>query len=1421
MASEPIESLEKTSQPSLEKTSHLSGHDSMAKTMTKISPSSDSLSSYSTQKRDFVTFSHLVSVKLEEHNYLLWKQQISTAIRGHDLQQFIDKTVKPPAQYLTIGDDGEGLLNPVFLDWQRQDHLLMSWMTCSMSEGVLTRVVGCDSSLKIWEKLQIHFTSQTKAKLRQLKTQLKSIKLQNLSVNAYLLKLKGIIDALSAIGHPISESDHIDQILEGLPEAYDPFVTSVTSRKDPYTVDEIEALLLSQETRLEQHQRASEVTTNVVHTRGSSRGSFGRGRRGGRSGGRDHGSRPRGGANSMSRSTSSASSTRSAVQCQICKKNGHEARSCWYRYDDDFQSLNISDNNGAQKSQSANLVSTDSVVDPDWYLDSGATTHVTHDESNIPEKSGIRKHDSISVGDGFDLSVNCSGNSSVSVSPTASLHLSDVLHVPSMSKNLLSIYRLCLDNNILISFFSNVYVIKDLRTHKELFRGYTKTGLYPLRQILHHLRSLKTSRSSQAAHLTTSSVPQSSPSDSVLQFRCNTCSFVTSSAVSSFRIWHNRLGHSSSPVVSHIMKLCNVFNNKNSSFDFCNSCCLAKSHKQPFPDSLTQYTKPLQLIHTDIWGPAPQMSLDGYKYYIHFTDAFSRYVWFYPLRAKSEAYATFLSFKAMVELQFHTSILAVQSDSGAEFLKIGKYLHEHGILHRLSCPYTHEQNDVAKRKHRSITEIGLTLLANAALPFTLWPEAFHTAVYLANRLPSRVLAGVSPFQTLFGHAPGFQHLRTFGCLCFPHTRPYNKHKMQYRSVQCIFIGYSPVHKGYRCWDPRGRVYVSRDVIFNESEFPYSRLVNCSHSPFSSSAAVLPPGNPPIAPTSQQLGITGQDSVSVPSSSVAGVTLSPAPAMSQERFSSGGASPVSALPVNTSLSTSVAHSSSSASASAPTSVPSRMVTRSMNGIYKPKALIVDTSSGEPTSVSHALNNPVWKAAMDAEYAALISNQTWHLVSLPPNRSAIGCKWIFKKKTFPDGTWKNKARLVAKGFHQQEGFDFKETFSPVVKPVTIRLILSLAVANQWSIRQIDVNNAFLNGFLKEEVYMVQPPGYESSDKSLVCRLDKALYGLKQAPRAWFERLGTALHNFGFSNSKCDQSLFIRKTLSDVTYVLVYVDDIILTGTSAVAISALISALHDQFALKDLGPLTYFLGIEVKRLHDGSLFLSQAKYIRGVLAKAGFTKARPDPTPMSSGTVLVKAGSQPLVDISLYRTVVGSLQYATITHPEISFAVSKVCQFMQAPCLHHWKAVKRILRYLAGSLTHGLLLKPSLNHTLVAFCDADWATDRDDRRNVTGYCVYFGPNLISWSLLSELNVRLVHVPRVFCDNLSAVLMTANPILHARTKHLELDLHFVREHAIRRDIRVCHIPSSRQVADGFTKSIPRRSFAMFKKHLGVLDVP
>ncbi|KAL6347058.1 hypothetical protein AAG906_012309 [Vitis piasezkii] len=506
--------------------------------------------------------------------------------------------------------------------------------------------------------------------------------------------------------------------------------------------------------------------------------------------------------------------------------------------------------------------------------------------------------------------------------------------------------------------------------------------------------------------------------------------------------------------------------------------------------------------------------------------------------------------------------------------------------------------------------------------------------------------------------------------------------------------------------------------------------------------------------------------------------------------------------------------------------------------------------EPTSYTQAVSDPQWRAAMGREFDALMENGTWSLCPRPLDKHIVRNKWVYKIKRRPDGSIERfKARLVAKGYDQKSGVDYHETFSPVIKPTTIRLVLAIAVHFHWPIQQLDVSNAFLHGFLDEEVFMEQPRGFVDETKPhYVCKLHKSLYGLKQAPRAWFRRLSQQLIELGFHESVNDYSLFTLHTDHARIFVLIYVDDILVTGSDTFAITKLIRHLQSIFHVKDLGSLSYFLGVEVDRSSQG-LHLRQTKYICDLLDRTHMAGAKPLASPTVASTKLSSTNGELLSDPSTYRHIIGALQYCTITRPDISYV--NHCQYMHQPRTPHWQAMKRVLRYLKGSVNHGLFYTPSPLQ-LHTYCDSDWAGNPDDRRSTSGYGVFLGRNLVSWSskkqhvvsrssteaeyrsmalataevywlrmLFKELAIGLIHIPTIWCDNIGAIALASNPVFHARTKHVEIDYHFIREKVCNHDIQVQHISTVDQIADVFTKGQTAKRFQYLKGKLMVCQNP
>ncbi|RVW21614.1 Retrovirus-related Pol polyprotein from transposon TNT 1-94 [Vitis vinifera] len=714
------------------------------------------------------------------------------------------------------------------------------------------------------------------------------------------------------------------------------------------------------------------------------------------------------------------------------------------------------------------------------------------------------------------------------------------------------------------------------------------------------------------------------------------------------------------------------------------------------------------------------------------------------------------------------------------------FMSHHGILHQSSCAHTPQQNGVAERKNRHLVET-----AHSSLP------SF-------------------PDQPLYFLPP-----RVFGCTCFVHILTPGQDKLSAKAMKCLFLGYSRLQKGYRCYSlETHRYFISADVTFFEDS-PFFSTTSESlpvSEVYHRRPRVVAPLPFPEAPA---------DSLPIPS-----------------------ASPAPALPSPNDLPIAVRKGTRS--------------TRNPHPIYNflsyhrlssPYSAFVSAISSVslPKSTHEALSHPGWRQAMVDEMAALHSNGTWDLVVLPSGKSTVGCRWVYAVKVGPDGQVDRlKARLVAKGYTQVYGSDYGDTFSPVAKIASVRLLLSMAAMCSWPLYQLDIKNAFLHGDLAEEVYMEQPPGFVAQGESgLVCRLRRSLYGLKQSPRAWFSRFSSVVQEFGMLRSTADHSVFYHhNSLGQCIYLVVYVDDIVITGSDQDGIQKLKQHLFTHFQTKDLGKLKYFLGIEIAQSSSG-VVLSQRKYALDILEETGMLDCKPVDTPMDPNVKLVPGQGEPLGDPGRYRRLVGKLNYLTITRPDISFPVSVVSQFLQSPCDSHWDAVIRILRYIKSTPGQGVLYENRGHTQVVGYTDADWAGSPTDRRSTSGYCVFIGGNLISWKskkqdvvarssaeaeyramalatceliwlrhLLQELRFGKDEQMKLICDNQAALHIASNPVFHERTKHIEVDCHFIREKIASGCVATSFVNSNDQLADIFTKSLRGPRIKYICNKLGAYDV-
>jgi hypothetical protein len=501
-----------------------------------------------------------------------------------------------------------------------------------------------------------------------------------------------------------------------------------------------------------------------------------------------------------------------------------------------------------------------------------------------------------------------------------------------------------------------------------------------------------------------------------------------------------------------------------------------------------------------------------------------------------------------------------------------------------------------------------------------------------------------------------------------------------------------------------------------------------------------------------------------------------------------------------------------------------------------------SSIEPFRVEEALLDPDWVLAMQEELNNFKRNEVWTLVPRP-KQNVVGTKWVFHNKQDEHGVvTRNKARLVAKGYAQVSGLDFEETFAPVARLESIHILLAYAAHHCFRLFQMDVKSAFLNGPIKEEVYVEQPPGFEDERyPDHVCKLSKALYGLKQAPRAWYECLRDFLIANAFKVGKADPTLFTKTCDGDLFVCQIYVDDIIFGSTNQ-------KSCEEFSRMSMMGELNYFLGFQVKQLKDGT-FISQTKYTQDLLKRFGMKDAKPAETPMGTdGHVDLNKGGKS-VDQKAYLSMIGSLLYLCASRPDIMLSICMCARYQSDPRECHLVAVKRILRYLVATPCFGIWYPKGPTFDLIGYSDSDYAGCKVDRKSTSGTCQMLGRSLVSWSYKKQTSValstteaeyvaagqccvqllwmrqtlrdfgyNLSKVP-LLCDNGSAIRMSDNPVEHNRTKHIDIQHHFFRDHQQKGDIEVFYVSTENQLADIFTKPLDESTFCRLCSELNVLD--
>jgi hypothetical protein len=505
---------------------------------------------------------------------------------------------------------------------------------------------------------------------------------------------------------------------------------------------------------------------------------------------------------------------------------------------------------------------------------------------------------------------------------------------------------------------------------------------------------------------------------------------------------------------------------------------------------------------------------------------------------------------------------------------------------------------------------------------------------------------------------------------------------------------------------------------------------------------------------------------------------------------------------------------------------------------------------------------WKKAELDEMNALKKCGTYELVSLPRDRTVIGCKWVYSIKKDQDGKFlRFKARLVALGYSQQQGIDFDATYSPVLRYATLRALVVLSAKHNLHLHQMDVTTAFLNGSIDCDVYMKQPIGYEvEGQEHLVCKLKKGLYGLKQAGRLWYAKIDHELKSLGFSRLDNEQCVYLLSSAESTTIIGLYVDDLLLLSDDLSALSQVKEGLTKQFDMKDLGVASYILGIRITQdTSSGSISICQDEYVKQIVKRFGLSDAKHTTfIPMNPGLKLCKSGlidepESPKVDIKEYQQVIGSLLYAALgTRPDISFAVGKLAQYSSDPRKVHRDAADQIIRYLARTISYGLTYHQSNDELdITGYSDADWGGCLDTRRSTSAFIVMMSGSLVHWRsrkqdcvtcstceaeyvaasdlsremiswrmMMSEIGFDMTNASTLYCDNQSAIALIKDKADHQRTKHISIRYHYIRELHSRGAIIPQYLNTEAMIADLLTKPLEAKRHALLIQMLGMKDV-
>ena len=1253
--------------------------------------------------------------KLTKVNYQAWRRAMTMALASERCLDIVENNEDVPEQPLPLEANASAADRREFTkamsdyrtEWQsyRARAGKAGWLiNQTLTPESETYVKDTVDPAEMWEILKDRMDSKGNPVLqRAIRKEFHEIKHDGKeSIEEYIRKLRELQRALEGTADHIQDEAIMSKILVTLPPAWDTKISAIED-DETLTLDKLEKILRNFQTKLS--SRKTEDVALATRGRGGYRGRGGRGGRG------------RGGY--QGNKVAEGRVTKDA-ECWYCLEKGHYQASCPLRQ-------KAKERKEAAMGERANAVSKKEDVskveevemsfmvkhyyepetEDEWILDSGATGHMCFNPGAFESLKRLPKAKRVFLGDGSEVGAYGTGTIRLNDEMT----LEEVLYVPDLTVNLCSVRTLARDN-FTVTF----------KGDKCTIAKHGKTAIIGRGQSLYVLQT-------EEKAFTANETRQEDAT-----------------------LWHRRLGHLNMASVKKLEEMAKGIAIKEERKEkLCEPCLEGKQHKVYNRHTpATRMTKRLELVHSDTCGPFRVASKAGAKVFVLFIDDFSRMVWCSFLKSKAETTEAFKEFKAITENHSGSKIQRFRCDNGrAEYDNsvFKDILRQNGISYEPSAPYTQNQNGVSERMNRTILEKARSMLMEARLPESFWAEAVNTAVYLHNRSPTRSLEGKTPYEAWNGTKPDLSNLRVFGCDAYLHVSEEKRTKLESKALKCVHLGYViNTTKMWRLWDTAGRrVIRGSNVRFEENS------LGGREKPEDTQKEAEKPAPKIIDPLQNAPDFGGSELQAVDDGSkgrfTTGTLETPGTQekptfhveILQRRPQGAGNEQDTRERTQAEMNEiqeprAPDSDGAQGEESLRRSTRERTQTKMFPGMRAFAARI--GKDGEPVTLGEALEAPEkWHEAIADEFRSHKDNGTWKPAKLPPGKKALSTKWVFKIKTNADGSLRYKARLVVRGFEQREGIDYKETFAPVAKFATVRILLALATHFDWEVEQMDVKTAFLYPEIEDEVYISKPEGYnafhpDEMDTGEVFRLVKTLYGLRQSPLAWFKVLDKFLRSKGLTRSNEDSSLYISKDL----IILIFVDDILFFSKDKNKITEAKGWLMGEYKMTDLGDLKQFLGMQIERdRKNRKMFIGQKRYFQKILEQCKMQDCNGCHTPMDPREDLKKPDDKDITGIIEYQSLVGSIMYGMLgTRPDLGYSISTLSKFNSCPAIEHHSAAKRVLRYLQKTKDYGLMFTGKSASEFPepkCYTDSDWAGDAEDRRSTGGYVFILAGAAVSW--------------------------------------------------------------------------------------------